>query len=849
MVNLKLLLRSLKYQFPGNLRLIKLPSFPDISANRLPGPDKEPKVMNSDEFSPDDLEIIKRNKWRIANIASKLMTDGFIDRAYPELNEMAKSHEDDLSRKEAAWELALYHSVRKTKEDAKGCMKFLSSSTDENADMSRTIQAAIIRSECHNLLGEKHKAAEILITAFEKCPSPELLLAYANLAGDLKTKVECFNKAFMMSGLGPGLKESYSLLPYFFRIRSLEVIPEGIHADVARPLVSIIIPTYNCSDTMGYVMDSVLSQTWKNIEVIVADDCSTDQTAGIVRGYLQKDKRVKFIRTEANSGLFVAMNKALQIAKGEFVTCQDQCEWAHPEKISIQAGHLVGNPDYTANISRRIKVNSNLEPLRAEHSGLFIQNNIRSLMFRRQRVMTSLGFWDSVRAGADEEMLFRLRRKFSDKRICYLETGPLAFLLEETSSFAKKRNPDVSPGALREYMESFKSFLAKNDSPSYEFPLKARRYPVPEPFWPVAEKKTNGRRHFDVLLASEFRLPGGTTTSNVEQIKAQRAAGLKTGLVHLKRYDINTSEPIRDKIRAEIDGDLVQMVVPGEKVSCDLLVVRHPPVLKDFQLFVPDIQVGHLLVVINTSPLREYSIQGERVYDFRICKENLVKYFGKEGIWCPIGPLVRDAVMQEDNILNIINLSDHNWHNIINDEEWFTGVPRCAGKVPVIGRHTRDQYVKWPERIEDLLRVYPDDDKFAVKVLGGAKTVEERLGRIPDNWEVYPFNSKNTREFLSEIDFCVYFHHKDLVEAFGRTPLEAMAAGVPVILPEHFRVLFREAAIYARPEEVKDIVYKYFLDKSLYQDQVEIARKFVKQNFSYSQHINRIRPFVKKLQG
>jgi len=102
-------------------------------------------------------------------------------------------------------------------------------------------------------------------------------------------------------------------------------------------------------------------------------------------------------------------------------------------------------------------------------------------------------------------------------------------------------------------------------------------------------------------------------------------------------------------------------------------------------------------------------------------------------------------------------------------------------------------------------------------------------------------------DILQKIDVFVFFIHPGWVEAFGRTPLEAMAAGVPVILPESFRVLFKNAAIYATPDEVQDIVMQLYKDQDYYQKQSEIGRMFVYENFGYGQHKKRLAQFVGKL--
>uniref|UniRef100_UPI000B19B230 glycosyltransferase n=1 Tax=Bacillus sp. JCM 19034 TaxID=1481928 RepID=UPI000B19B230 len=165
---------------------------------------------------------------------------------------------------------------------------------------------------------------------------------------------------------------------------------------------------------------------------------------------------------------------------------------------------------------------------------------------------------------------------------------------------------------------------------------------------------------------------------------------------------------------------------------------------------------------------------------------------------------------------------------------------RKAGVIR-IGRHSRDQYVKWPSDREELLKVYPDHGPYEVHVLGGAKAPKEVLGEIPSNWTIYEFGSMAPKNFLKELDVFIYYTHPDWVEAFGRVIFEAMAVGVPVIIPPSYEPLFKEAAIYAKPEEVQAKVKQLMEDKSLYQKQVDLALTYVDEQFGYRQHSERLK--------
>src|SRR5690606_4987476 len=105
---------------------------------------------------------------------------------------------------------------------------------------------------------------------------------------------------------------------------------------------------------------------------------------------------------------------------------------------------------------------------------------------------------------------------------------------------------------------------------------------------------------------SDFRMPGGTSMSNLEEIKAQRRMGLRTGLVQMSRYDVNPDRDLNPGIQAMIDGHDVDMVVYGESAKCDLMILRLPWVLEEVQAYVPRVVAREIAVIVNQPPKRDY---------------------------------------------------------------------------------------------------------------------------------------------------------------------------------------------------------------------------------------------------
>ena len=102
-------------------------------------------------------------------------------------------------------------------------------------------------------------------------------------------------------------------------------------------LVSIITPCYNSEAYISNTIESVISQTYNCWEMIIVDDCSTDNSAVIIKYYAEKDKRIKYIKTKEPSGSpTVPRNIAISCAKGRFIAFLDSDDMWEKEKLDIQ---------------------------------------------------------------------------------------------------------------------------------------------------------------------------------------------------------------------------------------------------------------------------------------------------------------------------------------------------------------------------------------------------------------------------------------------------------------------------------------------------------------------------------
>lgn len=789
---------------------------------------------------------------KVEQIKYRLQNLGFTQRGLDDLQDLFVNSKDPYLKRTVAWELALWHANQYSTENARHCLELLPNVVKGEKDPEWIRRVAIIEAECYEILGDIEAAQRAIARVLKLEKHADLFLAAANLESSTSGRIKWINKALQQYGLSEISLDHSPNRPTYdcIAVSEIEKNKDAKASDSVIPKVSVIIPVYNAENVIHTSLGSVLGQTWTNLEVFVVDDCSTDGTVSIVEEYMKKDSRVHLIKAQSNGGAYVARNLALREATGDFVTVNDADDWSHPEKLEKQVLHLLENPKVIGNTSQQARATNDLKFFRRGKPGSYIFSNMSSFMFRREPVMELIGFWDSVRFGADSEFIKRIKKVFGDEAVVEVTTGPLSFQRQSETSLTGNAAfgfPGYFMGARKEYAEAQEYFHRNSDDLYYEFPQQSRPFAVPEPMWPTREPKPSGRRHFDVVLVSDFRLDGGSNISNIEEIKAQKRMGLRTGLIQMSRYDYSPRKKINPKIRDLLDGDKVQMVVYGEKISCDVLILRYPPILQEWQRFVPDVEAKDIRVIVNQTPMSDYGPDAVLRYDIRRASQHLQKYFGKPGIWHPIGPQARKALYDyHSEELKAITLADEDWPNIIDVDEWQRPSRPRKGTSVRIGRHSRDQDVKWPSDPDELLDIYPDSDAYEIHVLGGAETPKKILGGLPSNWHVLEFGEMDPKEFLSTLDVFVYYTHPDWVESFGRVIIEAMAVGVPVIIPHCYQELFGEAAIYADSSEVKKKVDQLMSSDDYYDSQVEKARKYVEKHFGYSKHLLRIAELISR---
>ena len=122
------------------------------------------------------------------------------------------------------------------------------------------------------------------------------------------------------------------------------------------PLVSVILPTYNGARFIEETLQSVIDQTYKNLEIIIIDDCSTDNSYDILKLYADKDDRIKLYKNDKNLGIGENSNKALSLSNGEYIMMQDHDDLSSPVRVEAIVKVLEENRNITGCATRVTKI-------------------------------------------------------------------------------------------------------------------------------------------------------------------------------------------------------------------------------------------------------------------------------------------------------------------------------------------------------------------------------------------------------------------------------------------------------------------------------------------------------------
>lgn len=271
-------------------------------------------------------------------------------------------------------------------------------------------------------------------------------------------------------------------------------------------LVSVVMTTYNTERFVRAAAESILDQSHRNLELIIVDDCSTDDTRAIVSELAKRDSRVKLLSFGVNRGTYWCKNFGITQARGAAITFMDSDDVSEPQRIAKQLA-LLGE--------RGTAVTTCLHE-RRDQVGTLIAVNGRtqriayiSQMMRRE-VFEVIGYFDSVRTSADDEMLRRIKRVFGVTAHRNVHEVLYKALVHEASLTQDPDNRGVAakPGGLAaprkaysDAVDVWHADLAKRGAyPFVPFPVVRRPFAVDQKLF--VDRAGVSNEHISVCLAS-----------------------------------------------------------------------------------------------------------------------------------------------------------------------------------------------------------------------------------------------------------------------------------------------------------------------------------------------------------
>lgn len=244
--------------------------------------------------------------------------------------------------------------------------------------------------------------------------------------------------------------------------------------------VSVIVPVFNAEKTIKTALDALLAQSWDNIEIIVIDDCSTDNTLKVLEEY-NEEPNLFVYQNDENKGAYPTRNKGAVIASGDFVTVMDADDWAHPEKIEQQVLPFLFKRKIKATVSHWVRCTKDLSFTKMRIDGSLIYRNISSLMVEKS-VFDDIGMWDELKAGADTEFYHRLIANFGyDSVYEVLPDIPLSFgrVVETSLTQSSATHLVTQFGGARQEHLAFAQMWHRNAPTPIKFDLTRSLFPVP----------------------------------------------------------------------------------------------------------------------------------------------------------------------------------------------------------------------------------------------------------------------------------------------------------------------------------------------------------------------------------
>lgn len=215
-------------------------------------------------------------------------------------------------------------------------------------------------------------------------------------------------------------------------------------------LVSIIMPSWNTAKFIGESIQCVVEQTYTNWELLIVDDCSTDNTDEVVKPFLI-DKRIKYFKNEKNSGAALTRNRAMREAQGEWIAFLDSDDLWMPEKLEKQISFMKKNR-YVLSFTEYEKIDEEDKPLNIYVSGPDVVNKRK--MYNYDYIGQLTMMYSAKHFGLVQIKDIKKNNDYAIRLQLYKKPETKAYLLKENLAKYRIRKKSISHDKLSKKLKS-----------------------------------------------------------------------------------------------------------------------------------------------------------------------------------------------------------------------------------------------------------------------------------------------------------------------------------------------------------------------------------------------------------
>lgn len=214
-------------------------------------------------------------------------------------------------------------------------------------------------------------------------------------------------------------------------------------------LVSVIMPSWNTGKFIAESIQSVIDQTYENWELIIVDDCSTDNTDEVVAKFT--DKRIRYFKNEKNSGAALSRNRALREANGEWIAFLDSDDLWNPDKLEHQI-NFMNKHGYTLSYTEYEKIDEESKPLNIYVSGPEKVNKHK--MYNYDYIGQLTMMYSAKEFGMIQIKDIKKNNDYAIRLQLYKKSDTCAYLLKENLAKYRVRKVSISHDKFRRKFKS-----------------------------------------------------------------------------------------------------------------------------------------------------------------------------------------------------------------------------------------------------------------------------------------------------------------------------------------------------------------------------------------------------------